>query len=476
MKKFNTLLIRIIFILSILTLICMNVDARELGVGPSYIIEPNMLKGSEYMYTVFIFNTGNDYDNIVRLTSEGETKNWTTFYEYGNTSLPINLTYMEKNSEKSIFLNVAIPADTPNGLYNGTVVVTARPINLTIDSGNQTVVNVQLPILLSFMITGEQVINATVEYTKIDEVEINYPSVVSFKFKNTGNIYITPEIDVVIYKDDMYITRFYHEDFRTYNVPPGNLGEYSYEWDTTGMVSGVYQAKFNITLDGNILHQETKTFELFPPGTFTREGMLKKLSFEGVLEKEKRLKIIATFTNTGEVDTTAKFIGEIYRNGDLLDTIESSEAYIEKHETKEFNMYYLIGEDGSYIIKGHVEFEGRQTNILELDFQVGNQIFGIFAGEGTNATYLGLILVICVVIFVFVLYFLNKKEMIDVKKISSNIVGLKSTIIKPLNGKKPETKKDSMEKNPKSDKKPSEDIGKQHKKKTKKKIKIGKKK
>ena len=95
MRKFNALLIRIIFTISILTLISTNVNARELGVGPSFIIEPNMLKGTEYTYTVFIYNTGNDYDNLVKLTSQGDTKNWTTYYEYGNTTDPINLTYIE---------------------------------------------------------------------------------------------------------------------------------------------------------------------------------------------------------------------------------------------------------------------------------------------------------------------------------------------------------------------------------------------
>ena len=354
------------------------------------------------------------------------------------------------NSEKSIFLKVTIPADTPNGLYNGTAVITARPVNLTIDKGNQTAVNVQLPILLSFKVTGEQIINATVEYVTIEQVEINYPSIVSFKFKNTGNVYIHPEVDVVIYKDDMYITRFYPEDFQTYNVKPGNLGEYTYEWNTRGMVSGIYQAKFNITLDGNILYQETKTFELYPPGTFTREGLLKKLSFEGVLEKEKRLKVIATFTNTGEVDTNAKFIGEIYKNNVLVDTLESSEAFVEAHNTKELITYYMITDNGYYLIKGHVEFEGRETNILELDFDVGTSLFGIFSSGENTSTYLGLIIVVCLVLFVFALYFLNKKEIIKLSKISSSLVLLKSSATKPS-----EEINTKQEKEQKTDKKDS---------------------
>ena len=59
-----------------------------------------------------------------------------------------------------------------------------------------------------------------------------------------------------------------------------------------------------------------------------------------------------------------------------------------------------------------------------MDFDVGTSIFGLFIDGENSATYLGLIIVIIVVGLIFVLYFLNKKNIVDMKKISSNTIGL----------------------------------------------------
>ena len=64
----------------------------------------------------------------------------------------------------------------------------------------------------------------------------------------------------------------------------------------------------------------------------------------------------------------AKLAGEVYRNGDLVNTLENSETLVKVAEKQELNAYFKPEANGDYTIKRWVEFEGKKLPIENLEF------------------------------------------------------------------------------------------------------------
>ena len=403
--KNKSKVVYLILLLIILSMVFYTPVEARLGVGPNYILEESALRNSTYKYTVFIYNE-NEYDSNILFEIVGNIQNWTNIYEYKNFSLPINNTLLNGSSSKPVLVEVSIPEDASNGIYNGTIYVTSKALEKPDIKGNYSTVEISLPVEISMNITGDQNYNLSVEYINIDDVEINYPLKTKIHFKNNGNVIASPTIDITISKDGMYIDKI---SSTTPLIKPLTIYNKDIEWNTTGKISGKYNAHILICEDENIIKDTNISFELLPPGTFTLDGILKDIKFEGELKKGKIIKIIATFVNTGDIETKAQFIAELYRNGELIGTLESHESNVPKYHTREFISYLRIDEEGDYVVKGFVLYSGRTTDSAKLKFNVSTLSF-------LNSTQFLIFLFIIMIIILIVIYTKFRKKSIKVKK------------------------------------------------------------
>lgn len=370
---------KIITIISILSIfgIFVSVTAAQgaiWGVGPSYINLKDALRGAEpYQQTLFIQN-GDNENHTFTLSATGKVNGWITFYESDNTTKTINSTFVQNNSKKTVLCKIFIPVDTANGMYNGTIEVSAKANQINTTTQNASQVELIIPILVNINVTGKQDVNLTVQDAQIEEVEINFPSQISIQFKNAGNVRASPVVKVLITKDGRYIDEISSITYSFPDILPGTISTYKMDWNTTGKISGNYNANFSVTLGDKVIYQKDTDFSLFPPGTFTRNGTIKSITYSGDLKKGADLKIIATFLNTGEVDTNAKFLGEVYKDGQLIGTLESDEKIVRKFQEKPFESYLTLEADGKYRVIGHFLYEGRETNTMELNFNIGSAL------------------------------------------------------------------------------------------------------
>jgi len=107
------------------------------------------------------------------------------------------------------------------------------------------------------------------------------------------------------------------------------------------------------------------------------------------------IKILADFENTGKIDSRAAFKGEIYRDGEFVDTTKSDEMLVEVGETSRLTSYYKIQSSGKYVVKGCVLYEGKETDTKEISFDVGStKSKGLFGIPGFSG--LGLVLIITI--------------------------------------------------------------------------------
>jgi hypothetical protein len=149
------------------------------------------------------------------------------------------------------------------------------------------------------------------------------------------------------------------------------MEEIPVEWDTKGQVVGNdYLANVTVSLAGNVLYERELPFKVLEKGTLTRKGVLSTLSYEGEPAVGEMIKTIATFKNTGKIDTNAKFTGEVHRNGKLIETIESDEFEVPVREMTALTSYLKLDKPGNYRITGYAVYEGKKTDSKELLLEV----------------------------------------------------------------------------------------------------------
>ena len=224
---------------------------------------------------------------------------------------------------------------------------------------------------------------------------------IGIDIKNTGNVVATPSVNINISKGGLFVDRY---TGTLLPVQPGQTRYNTIYWNTSGNIPGIYDANVTISLEKNIIHQNDYSFELLAPGTLTRNGTLNKITISGNQAHQGIIKIEATFVNTGQIETKAKFFGEIYRDGTLVETIESVELEVPRFSEEVLTTYYRFGvESGTYEIKGYVLYEGKQTNIQSVTIPIGSATFA------SILPYIGVV-VIVTSILIFTLLFIRKKK------------------------------------------------------------------
>jgi len=156
----------------------------------------------------------------------------------------------------------------------------------------------------------------------------------------------------------------------TTSVKPQSQQDIQTEWATTTGQAGDYTGQVTVSLGDKILATQDLSFKILPPGTFTKQGELTSLNYEGQPLLNTTLKIKAGFQNTGEGDALAKFIGEVYLGGNLIDTINSEDTLVPVGQTGTIISYLKLSQTGDYTIKGYISYYGKQTGTKELDIKV----------------------------------------------------------------------------------------------------------
>jgi len=362
-----------ISILGLIALMVLSLSAPAsavgVGIGPSELTIANALRGGEYTKTITIVNPGQD-ESTINLTTEGEAGEWLSLYKIDDLTKPVEELSIAGKGRSTIKVKIDIPPDVSSGTYTATIFAkTAHGKVEDAEVGVGTALRV--PVSVTIEVTGTQILTGIVKHISARDTEVHYPLRIEVLFQNTGNVVAKPTIKTAITQKGSVIYSFDH----TYEeVRPGALDTLSAEWDTTGMEVGDYGAQVTVSLNNEVLATQELSFKLLPVGTLSRQGDLTEITYEGKPSVGKIIKILAGFENTGEIDTRAKFIGEVYMNGDLIDTIESEELLVPVRNTGTLATYLEIETPGSYTIKGHAIYKGKTTSTKELAFDAVSEL------------------------------------------------------------------------------------------------------
>ncbi|MDI9394359.1 MAG: hypothetical protein QM426_02610 [Euryarchaeota archaeon] len=359
MKKITALLV-------LLTVVVQPVLAIGIGISPSEIKINNGLKGAEYEKSLFIFNTGQEQANF-SLSANGDISDWVSFYKSGNLSSNITSISIPKKDKVSLVVVFRVPNDAANGKYSGTLDVKSVPSQNAAE-GSQSHMIVGASSYAMINVTGDQILQGEVTGITIEDTEVNYPLKTNILFKNTGNVVASPRIESHFFRGDEEVGSLVDDST---GIKPTAVNEKIVtEWDTHGQVPENYTSNVVVSLDGQILKSDNISFTIHPTGTFSRQGNLTDILIEGEPEVDKVLKIMAYFNNTGEIETSAKFTGEVYKDGKLLDTITSNELTVDKYKRVVLEGYFKPTSPGEHLIKGKVVYSGKETPVKEVSFEV----------------------------------------------------------------------------------------------------------
>ena len=397
--------IAVIFIAFLILSLCSTASAGiGLGVSPASITIEDAFKGGTYERTITVFNTG-DETGAFGLTAEGECAGWISFYKEDVPDIPLTEIIIPGKDNAKVIVKFDIPPEIPNADYTSTIYAQSIPMG-NITEGMGAMATIRIPSKVLIQVTGTQILKGTVKSITTMDIEIDYPLKIKVEFQNEGNVIAKPKIAVAITKagGGELVDSFVHDET---GVKPGEKDTITVLWNTTGRATGDYAANVAVSLGEELLSAKDLPFKVLPFGTLTRQGVLHSLTIEGEPLVNIVIKPVANFENTGEIDTMAKFKGEIYHEGNLLDVMESEEMFVEVGESGKLADYYKITEPGSYVIKGRVFYAGKETAEKEVSFDVPVPEVEVESGTKTEIDYrivagLSILAIAAILLFLFI--------------------------------------------------------------------------
>ncbi len=372
---------RVILVASSLILLSLFLPspALALGVamGPQTLEITNALRGGEYESTVTIFNPSKAEDTY-KVGAEGQAAGWLSFYQWENKKAFQTLA-VAGESNTDVLVKVKVPADTPNGTYTATIYAQSAPANAGSMGAS---IGVRANSHLTIGVTGTEIVSGTVSNISAITTEAGLPLRVETNFQNTGNVAVRPQINCQISKGDSKVAEL---GYSNTTVKPNSQEIIPVDWTTKADQAGDYVAHVTVSVGDKVIATKEIPFQVVPSGTFTKQGELTGLAYEGEPLLGTMLKIQAAFQNTGQAHVRASLMAEVYCDGSLIDTIKSEESLVAVGQTGTLTSYLKLTKVGKYTIKGHVSYEGKQTEVKELSITATATATNTNTNAGTGA-------------------------------------------------------------------------------------------
>jgi hypothetical protein len=273
-----------------------------------------------------------------------------------------------------------VPSEAGNGDYTGIVrVITNGQEGEFQGAGASVTIGAEASV--SVAVSGTQRLGGSLVDTLISDTEVGQPLRVQAIFRNDSNVTVRPELTfslspavgaeggrVSVPAEATVLGPDTTEMDQTY---PDETATLVHEVATDNLEPGSYFAHVSLSFASFDAGAMDVPVEIHPRGTLTRQGTLLGLKLLNQPIAGGAAKVEATFLNTGQIDSHAVFVGELYRGSDLLTAVTGLEKLVPSNQQDSLEIFLDIPSDGSYVLKGRVSFEGKETDPQELTFDVG---------------------------------------------------------------------------------------------------------
>jgi len=279
MKKINKTTLFLPLSLLLIFMVFLRVEAIGMITDP--IVVENGIRGESFIKSVTVFNTGDDVA-FYSLNQDGSVGGWITFFEMENLEEEIKEVSVSPKEYKEVVAKINIPEDAPNGVYEGVILI--REVN---KDGEKKEGEVSITKMVSNRVvvgvSDNEIKSLTADFIpeKYD-IPLGDPLLVRAFYKNTGNVSLTPDLQVKIIKEDgntVFNAIFPYLENEERILPGERKEMNSFNWKTAGEERGFYRAQMTVLSDGEVLDEESFSFNL---GNVSRNNpFLAMLSFFG---------------------------------------------------------------------------------------------------------------------------------------------------------------------------------------------------
>ena len=223
----------------------------------------NILRGQELEEVLTLVNS-EKISITYTILGEGETKDWLSFYKSDDPENIITEIDVPARQHIKIIAKIDVPQDSPNGKYEGKIVITTKPKE---ESGNNDGITLALRVERDLLI--EVTDTETIEFSTA-VIPLKYsikkgdPLEVRLIYRNEGNVSIKPNVEMKVKKsDETVFTAIYPYPEGEDPIKPFEQKELNYiKWTTTGQEKGEHIVEINIKLGDELIEEHSFSFNI----------------------------------------------------------------------------------------------------------------------------------------------------------------------------------------------------------------------
>jgi hypothetical protein len=337
-----------------------------IGIAPAFLFLDDTLRGNAYTDTINLLN-GLPGDREFSLTPGGDIAEWLSFTD--GDEVPIDSIVIPQESSIPVQINIEVPADVPNGSYQGAVEVASVLADDTVDAeGSGADVSIGAVIPITITVGGDMRQAGSFDNVRASSAEVGIAVELAATFNNTGNVSFRPAIEYTISRGDQIVESISVPPENS--IAPGRAEDVLTYWDTTDTLPGDYSVLALATAEGYEFEPIDVPFRIEQPGSIERSGSLEALVLVNEPESGGVARLRGTFRNESAVPVSALLVAEVSRDGTLIGEARSLEILAVPGNVTNFDLIVEDIENGDYVVVGKVNFEGRETDSLEVAFTV----------------------------------------------------------------------------------------------------------
>jgi len=326
--------------------------ALSVGVSPGDITFQDLMRGGYAEDTIMVSTSGNESLNVT-ITAREIAGGWMTFEP--------NSLVLDPNSAVSIKVTMHPPEDIPNGVYEGIVSVSVRPIKAaSLGPGAGLAVGAAAAVKITANVTDIEIKALSVKDITITDVEEFQPTEIRVTAANTGNVRIRPRVHIDIY-DQLQSSILKSLDYSDTEMLPTSEAIMLILMPLDGLTLGQYWASITVYLDNTAVSNRVLTFDYLERGSLRVKGLFNSISAGAWVQAGDLVRMNASFTNIGQMITTARARFEVYLDDALKEVVESDELQVDISETKDIVAYYKPEVEGRYEIKCLITYSKKIT-------------------------------------------------------------------------------------------------------------------
>jgi uncharacterized membrane protein len=193
------------------------------------------------------------------LTAEGLISKWVTYFPIDNKENSITKVDIPANGQASVKVRIAIPENTANGKYIGSLMATTLLSSSSMSSTNSVQIKQKLDRDVHITVTDNQILAFNTIFIPVSyTVARDEPLKVRMIHENSGNVDIKPNVEMVISQNGAEVFKaIFPYPANESAVEPNERKEIAnqIEWRTKGYELGQYNVTLS-TFEGDQLNKK----------------------------------------------------------------------------------------------------------------------------------------------------------------------------------------------------------------------------